>query len=194
METSSFIPSSSSSSENLYTFSALIIPSFGLDLLTISANKCPHDLTGFHTESFHYPRYDSNNTKRSRPSCSSSSGSPSSSSLTQEVNSVAPAKPNSFFVEPKPETATDHEKLMDLNKNAIGNGGFTSLLSGFWFGVEGLGVNWGTMATHKLLPEMVKLFDAEESTMSALAGSGLEVMIAQIDTITPDNKIPVHRR
>ncbi|KAM1679222.1 hypothetical protein ACFXTN_035812 [Malus domestica] len=72
-------------------------------------------------------------------------------------------------------------------------------------GVEGLGVNWGTMATHKLPPEMVvqmlkdngiqkvKLFDAEESTMSALAGSGLEVMIAQTDTITPDNKIPVHR-
>ncbi|KAM1030464.1 hypothetical protein FF1_034315 [Malus domestica] len=26
--------------------------------------------------------------------------------------------------------------------------------------------------------------------MSALASSGLEVMIAQIDTITPDNKIP----
>ncbi|XP_068308169.1 glucan endo-1,3-beta-glucosidase 8-like [Pyrus communis] len=57
-------------------------------------------------------------------------------------------------------------------------------------GVEGLGVNWGTMATHKLPPETVvqmlkdngiqkvKLFDAEESTMSALAGSGLEVMVA----------------
>ncbi|PQP91705.1 glucan endo-1 3-beta-glucosidase 8 [Prunus yedoensis var. nudiflora] len=46
------------------------------------------------------------------------------------------------------------------------------------------------MATHKLPPETVvqmlkdngiqkvKLFDAEESTMSALAGSGLEVMVA----------------
>lgn len=57
-------------------------------------------------------------------------------------------------------------------------------------GVEGLGVNWGTMATHKLKPEdvvqmlkdngiqKVKLFDAEQSTMSALAGSGIEVMIA----------------
>lgn len=56
--------------------------------------------------------------------------------------------------------------------------------------VEGLGVNWGTMATHKLPPETVvqmlkdngiqkvKLFDADESTMSALAGSGLEVMVA----------------
>ncbi|KAM1679221.1 hypothetical protein ACFXTN_035811 [Malus domestica] len=58
------------------------------------------------------------------------------------------------------------------------------------------------MAIHKLPPKMVvqmlkdsgiqkvKLFDAEESTMNALAGSGLEVMIAQTDTITPDNKIP----
>ncbi|KAM1313295.1 hypothetical protein ACFX2F_017335 [Malus domestica] len=61
-------------------------------------------------------------------------------------------------------------------------------------GVEGLGVNWGTMATHKLPPEMVvqmlrdseiqkvKLLDTEESIISALAGSGLEVMIAQTDT------------
>ncbi|OVA16418.1 Glycoside hydrolase [Macleaya cordata] len=56
--------------------------------------------------------------------------------------------------------------------------------------VEGLGVNWGTMATHKLPPKIVvqmlkdngiqkvKLFDAEDSTMSALAGSGIEVMVA----------------
>uniref|UniRef100_A0A5B7C528 glucan endo-1,3-beta-D-glucosidase n=1 Tax=Davidia involucrata TaxID=16924 RepID=A0A5B7C528_DAVIN len=56
--------------------------------------------------------------------------------------------------------------------------------------VEGLGVNWGTMATHKLPPEVVvqmlkdngiqkvKLFDADQSTMSALAGSGIEVMVA----------------
>ncbi|KAF6150189.1 hypothetical protein GIB67_023144 [Kingdonia uniflora] len=46
------------------------------------------------------------------------------------------------------------------------------------------------MATHKLPPkvvvemlkangiEKVKLFDADESTMSALAGSGIEVMVA----------------
>ncbi|XP_076890768.1 glucan endo-1,3-beta-glucosidase 8-like [Bidens hawaiensis] len=59
-----------------------------------------------------------------------------------------------------------------------------------WSEVEGLGVNWGTMATHKLDPKTVvqmlkdnginkvKLFDAEQSTMSALAGSGIEVMIA----------------
>ncbi|XP_041024841.1 glucan endo-1,3-beta-glucosidase 8-like [Juglans microcarpa x Juglans regia] len=56
--------------------------------------------------------------------------------------------------------------------------------------VEGLGVNWGTMATHKLPPDTVvkmlkdngikkvKLFDAEQSTMSALAGSDIEVMVA----------------
>uniref|UniRef100_A0A7N0UYR7 Glucan endo-1,3-beta-D-glucosidase n=1 Tax=Kalanchoe fedtschenkoi TaxID=63787 RepID=A0A7N0UYR7_KALFE len=58
------------------------------------------------------------------------------------------------------------------------------------FVAEGLGVNWGTMATHKLPPktvvqmlkdngiQKVKLFDADESTMSALAGSGIQVMIA----------------
>ncbi|XP_061358298.1 glucan endo-1,3-beta-glucosidase 8-like [Gastrolobium bilobum] len=56
--------------------------------------------------------------------------------------------------------------------------------------VEGLGVNWGTQATHKLPTDTVvqmlknngikkvKLFDADESTMSALAGTGLEVMVA----------------
>lgn len=54
----------------------------------------------------------------------------------------------------------------------------------------GLAVNWGTMATHKLPPktvvkmlkdngfQKVKLFDADSSTMSALAGSGIEVMVA----------------
>ena len=57
-----------------------------------------------------------------------------------------------------------------------------------WYG-EGLGVNWGTQATHKLPPDTVvqmlkdngiqkvKLFDADESTMSALAGTGIEVMV-----------------
>lgn len=56
--------------------------------------------------------------------------------------------------------------------------------------VEGLGVNWGTMATHPLPPKIVaqllkdngfgkvKLFDADDSTMSALAGTGIEVMVA----------------
>lgn len=61
------------------------------------------------------------------------------------------------------------------------------MLTGY---VEGLGVNWGTMATHKLPPDTVvqllkdngiqkvKLFDAEQSTMSALAGTSIEVMVA----------------
>lgn len=65
---------------------------------------------------------------------------------------------------------------------------------GIWGGlicvVEGLGVNWGTQATHMLPPKVVvqmmkdngiqkvKLFDADSSTMKALAGSGLEVMVA----------------
>lgn len=56
--------------------------------------------------------------------------------------------------------------------------------------VEGLGVNWGTMANHKLPPKTVvqmlkdngitkvKLFDSDQTTMSALAGSGIEVMVA----------------
>ncbi|GKV07391.1 hypothetical protein SLEP1_g19174 [Rubroshorea leprosula] len=56
--------------------------------------------------------------------------------------------------------------------------------------VDGLGVNWGTMASHKLPPKTVvqmlkdngikkvKLFDADLSTMSALTGSDIEVMIA----------------
>lgn len=60
----------------------------------------------------------------------------------------------------------------------------------FLSGVDGLGVNWGTMATHKLPPksvvqmlkdngiQKVKLFDADQSTMSALAGTDIEVMIA----------------
>lgn len=61
------------------------------------------------------------------------------------------------------------------------------LFGGF---VDGLGVNWGTMATHKLPPETVvqmlkdngikkvKLFDADSKTMDVLAGSDLEVMVA----------------
>lgn len=58
-----------------------------------------------------------------------------------------------------------------------------------WY-VEGLGVNWGTQATHPLRPdtvvqmlkdngiEKVKLFDADDESMNALAGSEIEVMIA----------------
>ncbi|KAG6469315.1 glucan endo-1,3-beta-glucosidase 8-like [Zingiber officinale] len=56
--------------------------------------------------------------------------------------------------------------------------------------VNGLGVNWGTMASHPLPPKIVvqmlkankiqkvKIFDADSSTMEALAGSGIEVMVA----------------
>lgn len=63
-------------------------------------------------------------------------------------------------------------------------------LLGCYGGVEGLGVNWGTIATHKLPPKVVvqmlkdngikkvKLFDADQSILNALAGSGIEVMIA----------------
>ncbi|KAL9150616.1 hypothetical protein ABFS82_11G000600 [Erythranthe guttata] len=58
------------------------------------------------------------------------------------------------------------------------------------FLVRSLGVNWGTMASHKLPPKVVvqmlidngikkvKLFDADQSTMTALAGTGIEVMVA----------------
>ncbi|XP_040384834.1 glucan endo-1,3-beta-glucosidase 8-like [Oryza brachyantha] len=56
--------------------------------------------------------------------------------------------------------------------------------------VDGLGVNWGTMATHRLPPKVmarllkdngfkkVKIFDADATTMSGLAGTGIETMIA----------------
>ena len=56
--------------------------------------------------------------------------------------------------------------------------------------VDGVGVNWGTISTHPLPPKVsvqllqdngikkVKLFDADPSVISALAGSGIEVMIA----------------
>lgn len=55
--------------------------------------------------------------------------------------------------------------------------------------VSGLGANWGTQSSHPLPPatvvqmlkengfQKVKLFDAEEGTMSALRKSGLEVMV-----------------
>lgn len=64
------------------------------------------------------------------------------------------------------------------------------LVAVWWPAAESLGVNWGTMATHQLPPrtvvqmlqdngiKRVKLFDADESTMGALAGSDIEVMVA----------------
>lgn len=54
----------------------------------------------------------------------------------------------------------------------------------------GLGVNWGTQASHKLPPSVVvqmlrnnnirkvKLFDSDPDTLRALAGSNIEVMVA----------------
>ncbi|GAB4851444.1 hypothetical protein Ancab_030846 [Ancistrocladus abbreviatus] len=59
-----------------------------------------------------------------------------------------------------------------------------------WTSVESLGINWGTQATHKLPPKTVvqmlkdngikkvKLFDTDQSTMNALAGTDIEVMVA----------------
>ncbi|CAN1190473.1 Glucan endo-1,3-beta-glucosidase 8 [Linum perenne] len=64
------------------------------------------------------------------------------------------------------------------------------IIGGCYYSVDGLGVNWGTMATHKLPPktvvemlkangiQKVKLFDADSKTMHALAGSNIEVMVA----------------
>ncbi|XP_066335549.1 glucan endo-1,3-beta-glucosidase 8-like isoform X1 [Miscanthus floridulus] len=57
-------------------------------------------------------------------------------------------------------------------------------------GVDALGVNWGTMSTRGLPPKVmarlltdngfrkVKIFDADERTMKALAGTGIETMVA----------------
>jgi hypothetical protein len=56
--------------------------------------------------------------------------------------------------------------------------------------VEGLGVNWGTQASHPLPPKVVvqllrdngikkvKLFETNLDAMRALAGSGIETMLA----------------
>ena len=57
-------------------------------------------------------------------------------------------------------------------------------------GAAALGMNWGTQASHPLPPKAVvqvlrdngikkvKLFDTDFAAMSALAGSGIEVMVA----------------
>ncbi|PIA55059.1 hypothetical protein AQUCO_00800064v1 [Aquilegia coerulea] len=57
------------------------------------------------------------------------------------------------------------------------------------FDVESIGINWGTKATHQLPPEMVvqmlkdnginkvKLFEADNKILTALAGTGIEVML-----------------
>ncbi|CAA7022267.1 unnamed protein product [Microthlaspi erraticum] len=92
---------------------------------------------------------------------------------------------------------SDPELLQSTNKNHKMSSNLLYLFVVLGFAivtgpvtVDGLGVNWGTMATHKLPPKTVvqmlkdnninkvKLFDADETTMSALAGSGLQVMVA----------------
>ncbi|KAF5177308.1 Glucan endo-1,3-beta-glucosidase protein [Thalictrum thalictroides] len=56
--------------------------------------------------------------------------------------------------------------------------------------VESIGINWGTMATHQLPPDMVvqmlknnginkiKLFEADNKILTALSGTDIEVMLA----------------
>lgn len=63
---------------------------------------------------------------------------------------------------------------------------FTVVLMG---SVNGIGVNWGTQATHSLPPatvvkmlkdngfQKVKLFDADATTLNALRNSGIQVMV-----------------
>lgn len=69
----------------------------------------------------------------------------------------------------------------------------------------GVGVNWGTMATHQLPPKNVvkmlqengfdklKLFDADEWVMAALLGTDIEVMLAipnnMLEEISKDPKV-----
>lgn len=57
-------------------------------------------------------------------------------------------------------------------------------------GGNGIGVNWGKLASHRLPDEMivqmlkdngftkVKLFEADEESLNALSGSNIEVMVA----------------
>lgn len=80
-----------------------------------------------------------------------------------------------------------------------------SVLVFVWVGwVQGLGVNWGTLSTHPLPPDIVvqmlkdngitrvKLFDAEEHTMKALANTKIEVMAGipndQLQTMATSKK------
>lgn len=66
---------------------------------------------------------------------------------------------------------------------------FVTFLSISLVAVHGLGVNWGTRATHPLQPDIVvrlmkdnglkkvKLFEAEPWVLQALGNSGIEVML-----------------
>lgn len=70
----------------------------------------------------------------------------------------------------------------DNDNNHNSNNGASQVLS--------LGVNWGGMATHQMLPstvvqmikdngiKKVKLFESDSWTVSSLAGTGIEVMVA----------------
>ncbi|KAJ3674772.1 hypothetical protein LUZ60_005388 [Juncus effusus] len=75
----------------------------------------------------------------------------------------------------------------------MGSSQILKLVTVLWFCnsiAEGLGVNWGTLAYQPLPPktvvqllkdnkiQKVKLFDADSNTLNALAGSGIEVMVA----------------
>ncbi|KAK8633805.1 hypothetical protein V6N13_014641 [Hibiscus sabdariffa] len=79
----------------------------------------------------------------------------------------------------------------------MGNSWFLGILIPIFFcliffggSVNGLGVNWGTMASHQLPPQTVvqmlqdngikkvKLFDADSTILGALAGTDIEVMVA----------------
>lgn len=67
---------------------------------------------------------------------------------------------------------------------------FFLLVIGMALKGHGVGVNWGKMATHQLPSDMVvkmlidngfdkvKLFDADADTLTALAGTDIEVMVA----------------
>lgn len=67
---------------------------------------------------------------------------------------------------------------------------FLAMAAALFSGGLSVGVNWGTMATHQLPPEKVvqmlknngfnklKLFEADYKILEALAGSGIEVMLA----------------
>ncbi|GAB4843712.1 hypothetical protein Ancab_013677 [Ancistrocladus abbreviatus] len=72
-----------------------------------------------------------------------------------------------------------------------------SMVMGFFWGrVESHGVNWRTQATHKLPPkrvvqmledngiQKVKLSDADQSKINALAGTDIEVMV-----VIPDDQL-----
>ncbi|GLJ11176.1 hypothetical protein SUGI_0145630 [Cryptomeria japonica] len=84
-----------------------------------------------------------------------------------------------------------------------------SLSSGWkWTRAKGMGMNWGTRATHPLPPDIVvgllkdngitkvKLFDAEKHAVRALANTGIEVMVGipndQLQVMATSSKAAVN--